>query len=76
MARPFHLTDIGMWPPHEQRVFVLEHLIQAHEDDLAKVETLSRTNPDSTPHTARAADLRVLIRVLHEILNAERASSK
>ena len=75
MARPFTLADTLTWPPHERRVFVLEHLIRAHEDDLANVEALCRTNPDSTPHANRAADLRVIIRVLNEMLDERRAAS-
>ena len=76
MARPFTLADTLTWPPHERCVFVLEHLIRAHGDDLANVEALCRANPDSTPHADRAADLRVIIRVLNEILDERRAASK
>ncbi len=76
MARPFTLADISNWPPHERRVFVLEHLVRAHEDDLAKVEALCRAEPGSTLHPGRAADLRVLIRELNEILGEERAAPK
>ncbi len=76
MARQFNLADISTWPPHERRVFVLEHLIRAQEDDLSNIEALCRAEPDSTRHASRAADLRVLVRVLNEILDAERAAPK
>ncbi len=68
MARPFTLADVANWPPHEQRVFVLEHLIQAHEDELVNLEAPSCANPDSALHAGRPADLRVIIRVLKDIL--------
>jgi hypothetical protein len=76
MARPFNLADTSTWPPHEQRVFVLEHLIQTQEDELAKVEAQCRTEPNSTLPAGRAAGLRVIIRVLNEILSEGRAASK
>ncbi len=75
MARPFSLADVSNWPPHEQRVFVLEQLIQAHQGDLADVEASCRANPDSAPHAGRAADLRLIVRVLNDILAECRAAS-
>jgi hypothetical protein len=75
MARPFTLADTLTWPLHEQRVFVLEHLIRVHEDDLADVEALCRAKPDSALHAGRAADSRVVIRVLSDILAEWRAAS-
>jgi len=75
MARPFTLTDTLTWPPHERRVFVLEHLIRAQEDDLAKVEAQCRADPNSTLHAGRAADLRVVVRVLNEILDERRTAA-
>jgi hypothetical protein len=75
MARSFTLADISTWPPHERRVFVLEHLVRAHEDDLVKVEAMCRANPDSTLHAGQAADARVIIGVLNEILGEWRAAS-
>ncbi len=76
MAKQFSLADVATWPTHERRIFVLEYLIQVQENELAKVEARCRADPDSTLDTGRAADLRVLIRELNEILNETRASSK
>ena len=75
MARPFSLADTVTWPPHEQRVFVLEHLLRAHESDLVGLEALCRANPDSELRAGRAADSCVIIRVLNDILGEWRAAS-
>jgi hypothetical protein len=75
MARQFTLADTVTWPPREQRVFVLEHLLRAHEDDLVSLEASCRANPDSAPHASRAADSRVIIRVLNDILAEWRPAS-
>jgi hypothetical protein len=45
MARLFTLADVSNWPPYEQRVFVLEHLIRVQEDDLVRLEATGRSAP-------------------------------
>ena len=74
MARLFNLADISTWPPHEQGIFVLEKLIQTHEQELANLEAQSGTNPESSRDAGRAADLRVIVRVLKDILVKWRAT--